>query len=159
MDASKLLKAKERDQDAIRTSDLKLIKKVFEENTVLLKEFIEENGWPSREKFGDDVCSAAWLIAQHSDHDPLFQLQCLLLIIANIDMNDKESMQDVAFLADRILINMKQKQVFGTQLNGNFTVPEVLDINNLNILREKFGLEPIEDYIERVKKFYEMKGE
>ena len=151
MDDSALIKAKEKDQEAIISGDKTKIKKVFEENTKLLKEFIKENGWPIKEKVG----SAAWLIAQHSDYDPMFQLQCLSLIIANSYSEDKKLMHHIAFLLDRVLVNMNQKQVFGTQLNGEFTVPDAISPNHLDSLREKIGLEPVEEYIEKVKKFSE----
>lgn len=155
MNSLVLIKSKERDQIAISSGDKVKIKKVFKENTYLLKKFIKENGWPTNEKYSSDVSSAAWLIAQHSDHDPMFQLQCLSLIIANLSINDNEMMQDIAFLLDRILVNMEQKQVFGTQLNGKFVVPKTITPNHLDSLRKRIGLEQINDYIERVKKFSE----
>ncbi len=157
MDYSALLKAKRKDQEIIGSIDKTKIKSVLEENTNLLKNFIKENGWPIKEKYGSEVSSAAWLIAQHSDHDPLFQLKCLSLIIANLDSQDKELMQDMAFLLDRVLINMNQEQVFGTQLNGKFVVPKVINKKNLDSLRKNFGLESIKEYIERVREFSEKK--
>ncbi|MEK6928516.1 MAG: DUF6624 domain-containing protein [Nanoarchaeota archaeon] len=155
MDDLTLIKAKKKDQKAISSGDKTKIKKVFGENTKLLKEFIKKNGWPIKEKYSAEASSAAWLIAQHSDHDPMFQLQCLSLIIANSYSEDKELMQDIAFLLDRVLINMNQKQVFGTQLNGKFSVPNTISPNNLDSLRKKIGLESMNHYIERVKKFAE----
>ncbi len=157
MDPLVLLQAKRKDQEAINSKDEMRIKSVFEKNTYLLKEFINENGWPIKGKYDSEVGSAAWLIAQHSDHDPLFQLKCLSLIIADIDVKDKETMQEIAFLLDRVLINMNQEQVFGTQLNGKFVVPKIIDNKNLDSLRNKFGLEPIKTYIGRVKGFSEKK--
>lgn len=157
MDISRLLEAKRKDQEIIGPGDKIKIKSVFKENTNVLKKFIKENGWPTKEKYGSEVSSAAWLIAQHSDHDPMFQLNCLSLIIANLDIKDKEMMQDIAFLLDRVLFNMNQKQVFGTQLNGKFMVQDVIDKRNLDSLRKKFGLEPIKEYIERVRNFSEKK--
>lgn len=157
MDTSTLLEAKRKDQNIIGSIGKTKIKIVFEENTNLLKEFIKENGWPTKEKYGSEVSSAAWLITQHSDHDPMFQLKCLSLIIANFDPKDKEIMQDMAFLLDRVLVNMNQEQVFGTQLNGKFIAPEVIDKKNLDSLRKKFGLEQIKEYIKRVREFSEKK--
>jgi len=155
MNGSTLIKAKEKDQEVIGSADKKKIKKIFEGNTNLLKQFINENGWPTKEQYGSEIISAAWLIAQHSDHDPMFQLQCLSLIIADLHHDDKDSMQDIAFLLDRILVNMNKKQIFGTQLNGDFVVPDTITPKNLDSLRKKFGLESIKEYIERVRKFSE----
>lgn len=157
MDPSILLEAKRKDQEVINFADKTKIRGIFEENTKLLKEFIKENGWPTKEKYDSEVISAAWLIAQHSDHDPIFQLKCLSLIIANFDPKDKEIMQDMAFLLDRVLVNMNQEQVFGTQLNGKFVVPDVIDKKNLNSLRKNFGLESIGKYIKRVMEFSDRK--
>lgn len=84
----------------------------------------------------------------------MFQLQCLSLIISH-NLHDKDSMEYIAFLLDRVLINMEQKQIFGTQLNGKFTIPETTSPTEIDSLRKKFGLEPIKDYIKRVRNFTE----
>ena len=45
-----------------------------------LREIIEEYGWPTRQMVGVDGATAAWVIAQHSDHDLALQRQALALM-------------------------------------------------------------------------------
>jgi hypothetical protein len=42
-------------------------------NAQRLKEIIKGIGWPTISKVGVEASWAAWLIAQHADHNPRFQ--------------------------------------------------------------------------------------
>src|SRR3989338_703283 len=49
-------------------------------NTEKLKKIINKYGWPGKSLVGEKAADAAWLIAQHADHDVKFQEKCLCLI-------------------------------------------------------------------------------
>jgi hypothetical protein len=49
-------------------------------NTDRLRAIIAEHGWPGRALVGDDGAEAAWLIAQHADHQLDFQREALALL-------------------------------------------------------------------------------
>jgi len=146
-----LKKAIEDDQKLISLGNIEKTKEIFKRNCKLLKSIIKNEGWPPLEEDNSPFHNA-WLIAQHSDHDPLFQLQCLGLIMPEIN-NDKEIIIDCAFLLDRILINLKRKQIFGTQLGGKIEKPITFSPLQLGDLRNKIGLESIEEYLEDMRKY------
>lgn len=50
MDINELTKAKVKDQDIIKLGNRKMAEKVFKQNTELLKRFIIEGGWSSKER-------------------------------------------------------------------------------------------------------------
>lgn len=57
-------------------------------NTERLREVVSQIGWPTISKVGKEASQDAWLLAQHADHDPAFQRQCLELMV--------EAREDVA---------------------------------------------------------------
>lgn len=125
-------------------------------NTRKLKKIIAEHGWPTISKVGKKGSFNAWLIAQHADHDRAFQSK-VLTILKKIYKKDKKdiNISNIAFLEDRILMGRKKKQIFGTQFyfneKGNFVPWPIKKNNNLDSLREKYGLPSIKEYIKSAK--------
>lgn len=155
IDINKLLEeAVQKDQNAIKKGNVKATLSIFKKNTDILKLSIKNVGWPSNNE-NQRAFHNAWLIAQHSDHDPYFQLQCLGLILQDIKEN-KNMLTDCAFLIDRILSNSGHKQVFGTQLMGKFMLPSTISPKQLESLRHKIGLESMGDYISMMMKQSEL---
>lgn len=153
MDVKKILdKAFERDQKVIKTNNKEKSLKVFKENTEILKKIIYEEGWPTLEKYEEKTIHHAWIIAQHSDFDLNFQIQCLGLFLPEIKDN-KDLLGDCAYIIDRILLNNKAKQVFGTQMNNSMNLPETISPSSLDKLRSSVGLEPIKDYLKLMKNY------
>lgn len=121
-----------------------------------LKKIIATYGWPTISKFGADAAHNAWLIAQHADHDPEFQVRCFELMCAAITKKDVSKI-DIAYLADRILVNNNRPQYYGTQLNKDMAIQlpveecqEPFDDTGMEILnarREKVGLPSIQEYL------------
>ena len=59
---------------------LEIVATVDADNLAWLKEVVAEVGWPGQSMVGEDGAHAAWLLAQHADQDPAFQLRCLELL-------------------------------------------------------------------------------
>src|SRR5437879_4451290 len=95
------------------------------DNTDWLREVVHQYGWPGRSLVGEDGADAAWLIAQHSDHDPAFQRECLDLLQVAVDRGEA-SRSNLAYLTDRVLLRERGKQIYGTQFEG----PEPQPIEN-----------------------------
>jgi hypothetical protein len=140
-----------KDQEAIATKNQELIEKRFRKNTEELKKLISEFGFLKlieEERYLNKV----WLIAQHSDHDPDFQLQCLGLMLPFLGKK-KDLLMYCTFLIDRLLIGRKANQIYGTQLDGKIEKPDTFSHIDLNKLRENVGLEPIEKYIKKMEEY------
>jgi len=100
-----------------KTEYYDMIKDVREIRKELLKKIIKEIGWPVISKVGKEASQAAWLVAQHADHDVKFQEYCLNLM-KNASDGDVLKKQ-IAYLTDRILVNTGKKQLYGTQFYLN----------------------------------------
>src|SRR6266481_3961143 len=124
--------------------DLELDKK----NTTRLKEIVEEIGWPGISKVGPTSSNNAWLLAQHSDHDIAFQIECLTLMKA--EQKNEVAQKNIAFLEDRILVNKGLPQIYGTQFKkdsfGKWLPKPIENRNDLNVRRLGMGLESFEEY-------------
>lgn len=95
-------------------------------NAQRLKEIIKGIGWPTISKVGVEASWAAWLIAQHADHNPRFQKECLALIEKAFQEKDVHPI-NLAYLTDRVAKNLGQEQTFGTNRKAPVRDPEHLD--------------------------------
>src|SRR5262245_38111794 len=69
-------------------------------HTVTLKRLVRQHGWPTIPLVGAKASDAAWLLAQHADHDLPFQSYCLELM-KGVPVHDLKQ-SNVAYLEDRI---------------------------------------------------------
>jgi hypothetical protein len=148
-----LLRRQERDQAPMRlmrvgepvdpavTAELDA---AIRDNTEWLRGVVREYGWPGRSLVGDDGADAAWLLAQHSDHDPAFQRECLELLEVAAGREDA-SRRNLAYLTDRVLLKETGRQVYGTQFNGTEPRP-IEDPDRVDERRAAAGLEPLAEY-------------
>ena len=115
-------------------------------NTAQLKKIIQTIGWPTRSKVGSDASSAAWLLAQHADHDVGFQEHCLNLM--KQESKEEIDQVNIAYLEDRVLLNRGKKQIHGTQfqkIDGKLVLRPIQDIFTANEKREAMGMEPLKE--------------
>ena len=138
-------------------------------NTAWVKALVKRIGWPGSTRFGADAAHAAFLILQHSDHDPEFQAATLPLITAAAEQGEASKPQ-VAFLTDRVRVKLGQPQLYGTQygvekgpdgsatvgLDGRvtYTLPIVEDVDRLDERRKAMGLGPWREYEARMAKMH-----
>jgi hypothetical protein len=112
------------------------------ENTQWLKERVSQKGWPKRSVVGADAAHAAWLIAQHADRDPVFQLTALRLmepLVAASEVTPK----DYAFLYDRVFGELRGQQRYGTQMictGGKYAPQPIEDAADVDRRRLSVGL-------------------
>lgn len=123
--------------------------KADRKNTRMLKAIVEKKGWPSISVVGEQAASNAWLLVQHADSDPAFQLKSLRLMEPLAAKGDV-SKPNYAYLYDRIMLQLSGKQRFGTQFSGcegaEYKLRPLEDEAQLDRLRQEHELEPISDY-------------
>jgi hypothetical protein len=155
---AELLRRTERDQAArgMPEPDWETIPPIDAGNLAWLKEVVAEVGWRGRSVAGEDGAHAAWLLAQHADHDPAFQRRCLDLITEAAACG-KASLAELAYLTDRVLLAEGQAQEYGTQIIGREEgwVPQRLrDPGNVDERRAAMSLGPLDEYIARLEGTY-----
>lgn len=126
------------------------MRRVDHENTQWFKQRVESEGWPTVSKVGEKAADMAWLLVQHADADPAFQLKALRLMEPHVAEGDV-SKSNYAYLYDRIMLKLQGKQRYGTQITcvGGEHAPHALEEpERLNALRAEMELNSIEEYLE-----------
>lgn len=134
---------------------------VDEFNTAELGKMLEGRGWFRDDIDGQGAANDAWLIAQHADRNPDFQVRALKLIEAEIEAPGV-SKRNYAYLYDRVQMRFtsgddleKRLQRYGTQ--GRCTGPgtwepfPVEEPNRIDEVRAEVDLGTIEAYKSRFK--------
>lgn len=85
-------------------------------NTAWLKKVVLSQGWPKRSQVGEGAARTAWLLVQHADADPAFQVQALRLIEPLVSTGEATP-RNYAYLYDRVMLKLVGRQRYGTQLN------------------------------------------
>jgi len=149
------MREKSLDDDAVWDEE------VDRRNAEAMKRIVGEIGWSTVSKVGKEASDAAWLLIQHADHDPEFQLQCLALM--RQEPENEVSLRNVAYLEDRVRVNTNRGQMYGTQFHetrdevGNVVRYEprlIEDVEHLNERRAQMGLEPHEEYAKHLTEKY-----
>ena len=116
--------------------------------TNILSAIIDKLGcWPTISLLGAEASYAAWLIAQHSDHNRPFQARCLNMMQ---EVSNDVLGENVAMLTDRVLINSGNKQRYGTQIlhtnKNGLPVPfPIRDEKHVDERRATFGMRPLQE--------------
>ena len=129
-------------------------------NLARLREIISEHGWPGQSIVGRDGAATAFLILQHADHEA--QVEYLPLVKTALEAGELER-RHFALLQDQILVAERKPQIFGTQLywddnTGKLEPFPIEDEANVDSRREAFGLEPLAEYVERVRGYNSREG-
>ncbi|ATC33907.1 hypothetical protein CA606_17115 [Caulobacter vibrioides] len=125
---------------------------VSRDNAEWLKTEIRSRGWFTLSADGPDADRAAWLMVQHSDHDPAFQREALALLTRLKDQNET-SKRNYAYLYDRLAANEGRNQLYATQARCRAGQrephPAVDQPEGLEARRAAMGLETLEAYYAR----------
>jgi Family of unknown function (DUF6624) len=127
------------------------------ETTERLKEIVAESGWPRKAAVGEQAAKAAWLIAQHSQHDPDFMDQVLRLITPLVATGEIKP-DCLAQLTDQIAVARGEPQLYGTQYTTEWisgalqltpTTP-IFEERHLAHRREALGLDTHTEYLQKL---------
>jgi hypothetical protein len=127
-----------------------------ESETEWLKTAIAQSGWPTESMYGQLPPRQAWLLVQHADHDPLFQLE-MLRLMASLAERGEVSKSNHAFLHDRIMLKLAGTQRYGTQAHcvaGDRRPQPLEDESMLATWRAQAELEPEADYIANMNRLF-----
>ena len=129
-------------------------------NLTRLRGIISEYGWPGQSMVGRDGAADAFLILQHADHEA--QVEYLPLVKTALEAGELER-RHFALLQDQILVAERRPQIFGTQLYWDDNTDKlepfpIEDETNVYSRREAFGLEPLAEYVERVRGYNSREG-
>jgi hypothetical protein len=182
------------------SENVKFNPEVDKANTSRLKTIIDKIGWPTISKVGEEASYAAWLIAQHADHDVSFQKKCLKLmlqvkndILLNSSTKTTKSdlvydlpagrqepesnlvnkiplasargilLSNIAYLTDRVAVNCRKKQLYGTQFyqdrEGKIVPRPISNLDKLDYRRRCMGLERFSKYEQKMKGEYKWEKE
>ncbi len=136
----------------------KALQQVDPQNAARMWEILRQYGWPGYSLVGQDGAHDAWLLVQHADADPRLQDTALTLLSRAAAKGDA-SQSDLAYLTDRVLTNKGKQQIFGTQTHWENTLSRFVpypigDEANVDVRREKVGLEPMAEYLRFLMKMY-----
>jgi hypothetical protein len=124
-------------------------------NTERMKQIIKEIGFPLISLVGEEGMHNAWLLVQHADEDIEFQKECLRLM--KEAPQNEVIISDIAYLEDRIRINSKQPQLYGTQFTqkeGKHVPLPIEDEEKVNERRAQMGMDTLADQIDLMYKKY-----
>jgi hypothetical protein len=132
---------------------------VFRRNALALRTIVARFGWPTEPRFGKAAAEVAFLIVQHADHDAAFQEEMLPHVQAAADRGEIPR-SHLAYLTDRVLVNRKQKQRYGTQVvEGGaacaFAPAPLEDEGAVDTRRAAMGMPPLAAYLEIVRSLCE----
>lgn len=124
------------------------------DNAAALEGLLEEHGWPTLSEVGEEGVEAAWLVAQHAISRPDLQRRCLALLIEAAAEGEVPAWQ-AAYLADRIRVNERRPQIYGTQLDWNDRgelVPQPIEAPaEVDKRRAEVGLVPLAEAVEMAR--------
>lgn len=131
---------------------------VFKSTYKKASKIFKKHGFIGYDLAGKEGSRDFWLIVQHLDFKVEFQESVLKKMKIEVD-NKNASPRDYAFLLDRVQLNKKKKQVYGTQVLYNWKVCQaypnsLIDSVNVNKRREEIGLEPLEVYLNEMSELH-----
>lgn len=153
---AELLQMMAADQGAREEGKWEKVQELDREHSEFLSDLLRESDWPRISEVGPDGAKAAWLLAQHADHNRDLQKAVLQALREYLPEGEANS-QDVALLHDRIAVAEKRSQKYGTQgrcvEDKGWQPNEIEDPKQVDFLREEMGLPPFDSYSERMQQF------
>ncbi|MCX6305626.1 MAG: hypothetical protein NT040_11720 [Bacteroidetes bacterium] len=130
---------------------MKRVRETDSLNYLLIKPLFDKFGYLGSDKVGIQSSHIFWLLVQHADFQPDFQESVLMKMRIEVDKGNAP-IKDYAYLYDRVKVNNRQLQLYGTQMTldsliMSYKPKPVFDPDKLNERRKQVGLSPIEDYI------------
>jgi hypothetical protein len=127
---------------------------VDEDNSARLKEILATYGWPGRSCVGDEGAAAAWLLAQHADHDRALQRLALTVLRQAVDAGEASALH-LAYLTDRVEVAESGSQTYGTQMRasgaGAVEPFPIKDEAQVDARRKAVGLGPLQEALRKMR--------
>jgi hypothetical protein len=126
------------------------IDQVDKKNYPVLLHIYQKYGLPRISVVGPDTAGEFWLLVQHQDSHLDFQKQVLLDVKRAAEQGEA-SKANYAYLYDRVMVNEKKPQHWGTQIsckNGKPVLDPVDDPSGLERRRQELQLMPLDKYLE-----------
>lgn len=140
------------------TASIEAFLAVDARNLPRIKAIDASQGFPTLAQVGHDGLVAAWLLVQHADRDPAFQMHVLDELQARPDRGGI-SVQNYTLLVDRVLVAQHKPQRYGTQfkaVDGKLQPDPIEDPANVDKRRAAAGLPPLADYECALRVFYKL---
>ena len=142
-------------QDSVFTTHKKTVEQMF-----------AKYGFLGFDKVGKEGSNHFWLLVQHCDKFPQFQIRVLKAMDKEVK-KENANPNNYAYLYDRVKVNAGEKQLFGTQVTYEVettgrAIPKIglADSANVDKLRKEYTLEPLKDYLNTMTTLhYEMNKE
>lgn len=119
-----------------------------------VESIIKQYGWPTFSMIGQTAANGAFLVVQHSDVKTQVKYSNQILIAAREGEANKEW---VALILDRIAVQLKGYQFFGTQVYqirdsltgqpGPWQYFPIYDESIVDSVRAEMGMVPLEEYL------------
>ena len=130
------------------------LRHIDEQNYYQIVTYFYEHGFLGYDKVGEEGSNNFWLLVQHQTEHPEFQEKVLLAMEKEV-MNNNADKKNYVYLLDRVKMVKGEAQIYGSQLRLNkeadiYEVYDLEDPEHVNERRSEIGLEPIEDYVQKV---------
>jgi hypothetical protein len=150
----------ERQDQALRSAtpvDVKAVVASDASHTVRMRKVLAEHGWPTSDLVGADGAAAAWLLVQHADAAPDFQLAALALMEPLL-ASGQVKRGNYAYLWDRT----HQPQRYGTQGScvgkGRWEPDPIEAREQVEARRKEMEMEPLIEYVAMASRFLCSRG-
>lgn len=125
-------------------------------NTAMMQDVLATSGWPRISVVGEEAAEDAWLLVQHADDNPAFQLQALRAMTPLVAKGEV-SPKHYAYLSDRVTIKLYGTQIYGTQfycIGGRRQPKGIAGADAVNAARKSVGLGSLKDAQRDIDKAY-----
>lgn len=112
-------------------------------NLAETRAILDQHGWLGIDQIGAKANEALFLIIQHADSSVIHRY--FPLLVQSYELGQTPA-RYYALMLDRLLTDLGQKQVFGTQFkkeDGKFVTFPLLDESGVEKRRKRVGLEPL----------------
>jgi VWFA-related protein len=126
------------------------------ENNLRLCQILKEFGWPSSALVGKDGVVATLYLVRNSREADL-QVDLLPVIVAAVK-NGEVAKPELADLVDRMRVDARVKQLFGTQVtltNGFLVLAPIEAEAQVDDRRRQFGLPPLAEHLRELERNYQ----
>jgi VWFA-related protein len=126
------------------------------QNNLRLCQILKEFGWPSSALVGKDGVVATLYLVRNSREADL-QVDLLPVIVAAVK-NGEVAKPELADLVDRMRVDARVKQLFGTQVtltNGFLVLAPIEAEAQVDDRRRQFGLPPLAEHLRELERNYQ----